>query len=105
MAWIVMGSGAGLLDSAPAGDEHVLWRALKTEGVKPGQIAGLRAEPEPLIPTVPRGLSFLAPLDGVTNQPESRSPQTNEQSATLRIPSLILVDRLRADPKTNAQSD
>jgi len=73
--------------------------------LRPGQTVDLKSEPAVSIPPVNQVWSVLAPLQGVTNKPEGRGPQTNEQSATLGVPSLILIHCLRTDPETDAQTD
>jgi hypothetical protein len=44
-------------------------------------------------------------VEAVTYEPEHRRPQADEQRAALGVATFVLSDRLRADPKHDAESN
>jgi hypothetical protein len=47
----------------------------------------------------------LPPLEDVTDEPEHRRPQPDEEGAALSISSFVLIYGLRPDPQAYAQND
>src|SRR4030095_2470504 len=52
-----------------------------------------------------RGRSSIVALERVPDQPERRSPQSDEQRPALGVSALVLIHRLRPDPESDAKSD
>jgi hypothetical protein len=44
-------------------------------------------------------------LQRVTDEPDCGRPKAHEECPSLRISPLILINRLRSDPKTDAEAD
>src|SRR4051794_17092438 len=51
------------------------------------------------------GAALFVTLKRISDQPDHREPQPDEQRATLGVAALVLIDRLGPDPQADAEGD
>src|SRR5919202_1274888 len=76
----------------------MVWALIPGAYARTGRVARGRGSPRP-------AAAVLLALDRITDEPEHRRPQPDEQRPALRVAALVLIDGLGADPQADAQAD